>query len=130
MNWYRVLRHSRCPWGHVPKLHNKEWPARLSMFLARIGPSNKTREGGTVFWFALTMAACVSIGAWGIAGWAGVLLAIGSVGLYAAYDHWRSKAHAATIKGSSEAVHAIARQVSDIAGVVASLREELRQARE
>jgi hypothetical protein len=101
------------------------------MFLARIGLSNKTREEeGAMFWFVLIMAAFVLTGAWGVAGWAGVLLAIGSVGLYAAYDRYRSNAHATTIKGSSEVFQSIAHQVSDIAGVLESLHEELRQERE
>ena len=83
-----------------------------------------------MFRFALMMAALALIGAWAIAGWGGVLLAIGSVGLYVAYDQCRGKAHAATIKGSSEVFHSISQQVSDIAAVLEALREELRQERE
>jgi len=114
----------------VPKLHDEEWKACWSMFLARIGASNKIREGGAMFWFVLIMAAFVLTGAWGVAGWAGVLLAIGSVGLYAPYDYYRRKAHATTIKGSSDVFHSIAHQISDIAGVLESLQKELRQERE
>ena len=62
-----------------------------------------------VFWFVLLMAAFVLVGVWRIAGWAGVLLAVGSVGLYLAYDHERGKAHAATVRDSSEVVDSIAR---------------------
>jgi hypothetical protein len=83
-----------------------------------------------VFWFVLLMAAFVLVGAWGIAGWAGVLLAIGSVGLYLAYDHERGKAHAATFRDSSEVVDSIAHRVSDISGALESIREELRKERE
>jgi hypothetical protein len=83
-----------------------------------------------VFWFVLLMAAFVLVGAWGIAGWAGVLLAVGSVGLYIAYDDKRSDTHAATIRGSSEMFQSIAQRMSDISGALESIREELRKERE
>src|SRR5262245_31140490 len=83
-----------------------------------------------VFWFVLLMAAFVLVGAGGIAGWAGVLLAIGSIGLYVAYDHERGKTHAASIRDTCEVVDSIAHRVTDIAGALESIREELRQERE
>ena len=83
-----------------------------------------------VRWFALLMAAFVLVGVWRIAGWAGVLLAVGSVGLYRAYDHERSKANAATVRDSSEVVDSIADRVSDISSALESIREDLRKERE
>jgi hypothetical protein len=83
-----------------------------------------------VFWFVPIMAAFVLVGAWGIAGWAGVLLAIGSVGLYLSYDHERGKANAATFSGSSAVVESIAHRVSNISSVLESIREEQRKERE
>jgi hypothetical protein len=87
-------------------------------------------KGRKVFSFVLLMSAFVLGGAWGIAGWAGLLLAIGSVGLYLVYDLERGKAHAASIRGSSETVDSIAHRVSDIADALDSIREELRKERE
>ena len=83
-----------------------------------------------VFWFVLLMAAFVLVGVWRIAGGAGVLLAVGSVGLYLAYDHERGKANAATLRDSSEVVDSIAHRVSDISSALESIREDLRKERE
>ena len=83
-----------------------------------------------LFWFVLLMAAFVLVGAWRIAGWAGVLLAVGSVGLYLAYDHERGKANAATFRDSSEVIDSIAHHASDISSALDSIREELRKERE
>jgi hypothetical protein len=83
-----------------------------------------------VLWFVLLMAAFVLVGAWRIAGWAGVLLAVGSFGLYLAYDDKRSERHAATIGDSSEMFHSLAQRMSDICGALESIREELRKERE
>jgi len=82
-----------------------------------------------VLWFALLMAAFVLVGVWRI-GWAGGLLAVGSVGLYLAYDHERGKANAATVRDSSEVVDSIADRVSDISSALESIREDLRKERE
>lgn len=82
-----------------------------------------------MFRFALMMAALMLVGAWATAGWGGVLLAIGSVGLYVAYDKRRGEAHAATIRGSAEVLHSIAQRVSDVTAVLEAFREELRQER-
>jgi hypothetical protein len=76
------------------------------------------------------MAAFVLVGAWGIAGWAGVLLAVGGVGLCLAYHHKRSETHDATIAGTSETFHSIAQRVSELSGVLEDIREELRKERE
>ena len=82
------------------------------------------------FWFVLLMASFVLVGAWRIAGWAGVLLAVGSVGLYIAYNDTRSETHAATIRGSSEMLQSIAQRMSDMSGALESIREDLRKERE
>ena len=91
---------------------------------------NRLMNGRKVIWFVLLMVAFVLVGAWGIAGWAGVLLTVGSVGLYLAYDHKRSETHAATLRDSSEIFHSIAGRLSEISGVLESTREELRKERE
>ena len=83
-----------------------------------------------VFWFVLLMAAFVLIGVWRLAGGAGVLLAVGSVGLYLTYDHERGKATAATFRDSSEVVDSIAHRVSEISSALESIREDLRKERE
>ncbi len=83
-----------------------------------------------VLWFVLLMAAFVLVGAWRIAGWSGVMLAVGGVGLYLAYDHERGKANSATLTVSSEVVDSIAHRVSDISSTLESIRDELRQQRE
>ena len=83
-----------------------------------------------VLWFVLLMAAFVLVGVWRIAGGAGVLLAVGSVGLYLAYDRERGKANAATFRGSSEVVDSIAHRVSEISSALESIREDLRKERE
>jgi len=83
-----------------------------------------------VFWFVLLMAAFVLVGVWRLAGGAGVLLAVGSVGLYVAYDHKRGKANAATFRDSSEIVDSIAHRVSDISSALESIREDQRKERE
>jgi hypothetical protein len=87
-------------------------------------------KGRDVFWFVPSMAAFVLLGAWGIAGWAGVLLAIGSVGLYLAYDHKRRETHTVIIKGSSEMFQSIGQRMSDISGALESIREELHKEHE
>ena len=87
-------------------------------------------KGRNGFWFVPIMAAFVLVGTWGLAGWAGVLSAIGSVGLYLAYDHKRSETHAATIRDSSEIFHSIAQRMSDISGTLDAIREELRKEHE
>jgi hypothetical protein len=87
-------------------------------------------KGRNVFRFVPIMAALVLVGAWGIAGWAGVLLAIGSAGLYLAYDHKRSETRAATVRDSSEMFHSIAQRMSEISGTLESIREELHKEHE
>ena len=87
-------------------------------------------KGRNGFWFVPIMAGFVLVGAVGLAGWAGVLLAIGSVGLYLAYDHKRNETHAATIRDFSEVFHSIAQRMSDISGTLESIREELRKEHE
>ena len=87
-------------------------------------------NGRKAFWFVLLMASFVLVGAWRIAGWAGVLLAVGSVGLYIAYHDTRSETHAATLRGSSEMLQSIAQRMSDMSGALESIREELRKERE
>jgi hypothetical protein len=120
-------RHDHCPKANAEAGENDRAPNR---FVLAVPFGTGLMNERKAFWFVLLMASFVLVGAWRIAGWAGVLLAVGSVGLYITYHDTRSEKHAATIRGSSEMLQSIAQRMSDMSGALESIREDLRKERE